>query len=323
MNVVAETKLDNMRALVTGGAGFIGSHLVDALHGRGAAVAVLDSLSSGRVGNVPQGVPLFEHDVRDRDAVFAAMEEFRPTHVFHQAAQASVAISVDDPETDAQVNIMGGLHVLDAAREVGVERFVFASTGGALYGEVPDGEAASEGWPALPKSPYGASKASFEQYLDVYRQTYGLPSTVLRYANVYGPRQDPFGEAGVVAIFISRLLQGEAVTLFAKQKPGDGGCVRDYVAVADVVRANVLAAERGLDGCYNVGTGVATTTAQLLKTIEQAVNVRADVHEAPPRLGDLECSVLDSAKLAAHGWQPSVSLAEGIRLTVDSFRREK
>lgn len=310
----------NVRAFVTGGAGFIGSHLVEALVERGAAVAVLDNLVTGNEDYVPVGVELFADDVRDRQAVLRALRDFRPTHVFHQAAQASVKVSVDDPTADAAVNIMGGLNVLDAAKEVGVERLVFASTGGALYGEVGEGAAAAESWPALPKSPYGASKAAFEQYLDVYRQTYGLRSTVLRYANVYGPRQDPFGEAGVVAIFVSRLLHEEPVSLFARRTPGDDGCVRDYVAVADVVRANLLAVERELDGCYNVGTGVGTTTRALLAAIETVVGVEARVEAGPPRAGDLECSVIDAAKLGQVGWRADVTLAEGIRQTVQWFR---
>lgn len=316
------TLYKNMRALVTGGAGFIGSHLVDALHERGAAVAVLDNLATGRRENVSPPVEFFEVDLHDGDTVRDAVRRFRPTHVFHQAAQASVKVSVDDPVQDAAVNIVGGLHLLEAARETGVERFVFASTGGALYGEVTDGQAATEEWPLLPKSPYGASKAAFERYLDVYRQNFGLRYTVLRYANVYGPRQDPYGEAGVVAIFISRLLQDEPVTLFARQEPGDDGCVRDYVFVGDVVAANLLAVEAGLDGFYNVGTGVGTTTRQLLSTIEATVGAASVVSPAPPRPGDLERSVVAPARLQEVGWRPGVSLADGIRKTVEWFRAQ-
>lgn len=310
----------NMRALVTGGAGFIGSHLVDALLERGAAVAVLDNLSTGSRENVAPEAEFFEVDLRDDLAVSEAVRDFRPTHVFHQAAQASVKLSVDDPVNDAAVNVIGGLHLLEAAREAGVERFVFASTGGALYGEVPEGEAASEDWPLLPKSPYGASKAAFERYLDVYRQNFGLKYTVLRYANVYGPRQDPFGEAGVVAIFSSRVLAGEPVTLYARKTPGDEGCVRDYVYVGDVVAANLRAVEAGLDGAYNVGTGVGTTTRQVLAAIEAAVGRSAEVTPAPPRPGDLERSVVDASALQAAGWRPTVSFDEGIRRTVEWFR---
>src|SRR5690606_32194543 len=191
-----ESLYKSMRALVTGGAGFIGSHLVDALLERGAQVAVLDNLSTGQRENVAPEAEFFEIDLRDDVGVWEVMRRFRPTHVFHLAAQASVKLSVDDPVNDASTNIMGGLNLLEAVRELGVEWFVFASTGGALYGEVPEGQAAGEDWPLFPKSPYGASKAAFERYLEVYRQNFGLKYTTLRYANVYGPRQDPFGEAG-------------------------------------------------------------------------------------------------------------------------------
>lgn len=310
----------SMRALVTGGAGFIGSHLADALVERGAQVAVMDNLATGREQNVPKGATFFQVDLRDRDAVEQAVAAFRPTHIFHQAAQASVKVSVDEPATDAAVNILGGLHLLDAARRHGVQRVVFASTGGAIYGEVPDGQRAREDWPLRPKSPYGASKAAFEQYLDVYRQNFGLAYTVLRYANVYGPRQDPFGEAGVVAIFTGRLLQGETVTLFARRKPGDDGCVRDYVWVGDVVQANLLAVERELDGCYNVGTGVGSTTRQVLAAVEAALGVTARVEPAPQRPGDLERSVIDGSRLEREGWAAAVPLEEGIRRTVEWFR---
>ena len=309
-----------MRALVTGGAGFIGSHLAEALAARGARLAVLDNFATGRRENVPEGADLFEVDLRDAAAVEAAVEAFRPTHIFHQAAQASVKVSVDQPATDAAVNVMGGLNLLDAARKAGVERVVFASTGGAIYGEVPEGEAATEAWPPKPKSPYGASKAAFEIYLESYRQNFGLAYTVLRYANVYGPRQDPFGEAGVVAIFAGRLLRGEPVTLFARREPGDDGCVRDYVWVGDVVQANLVAVERGLDGCYNVGTGVGSTTRQVLAAVAAAVGVEPRFEPAPPRPGDLERSVIDASRLKAAGWSAAVPLAEGIRRTVEWFR---
>lgn len=321
-NDVVNTKMfRDMRALVTGGAGFIGSHLVDALHGRGATVGIVDNFVTGRRENVNQLADVFEVDLQDRFAVRNAVREFRPTHIFHQAAQASVKVSVDDPLHDAAINIVGGLHLLEAAREVGVERFVFASTGGALYGEVPEGEAATEDWPLHPKSPYGASKAAFERYLDVYRQNFGVRYTVLRYANVYGPRQDPFGEAGVVAIFISRLLQGTPVTLFARREPGDEGCVRDYVYVDDVVAANLRAAAAELDGFYNVGTGIGTTTRQVLAAIEVSLQTEARIKPAPPRPGDLERSVVEPARLRAFGWTPTVPFVDGIRRTVAWFRQ--
>lgn len=312
--------LRSMRALVTGGAGFIGSHLADALVGRGATVAVLDNFATGRRENVPDQATLLEIDLQDGAAVRQAVADFKPSHVFHQAAQASVKASVDDPVHDAAVNVVGGLHLLEAARSVGVERFVFASTGGALYGEVAEGDAAADDWPVRPKSPYGAAKASFEYYLDVYRQNFGMRYTVLRYANVYGPRQDPFGEAGVVAIFVSRLLRNEPVTLFARRDPGDDGCVRDYVFVDDVVQANMLAVDAALDGFFNVGTGIGTTTRQVLAAIEAALQTEAKVEPAPPRPGDLERSVVEPARLRDVGWTPAVSFLDGIQRTVTWFR---
>lgn len=309
----------HMRAFVTGGAGFIGSHLVDALVARGASVAVLDNCSTGDAANVPEGVRLYEAHLQDRAAVHEAVAQFRPTHVFHQAAQASVSASVAHPVNDADVNIVGGLHLLDAARDAGVRRVVFASTGGALYGEVTEG-AADESRSSRPKSPYGASKAAFETYLDVYKHNFGLPYTVLRYANVYGPRQNPLGEAGVVAIFISRLLAGEPVTLFARRQAGDEGGVRDYVWVGDVVEANLVAAARDLDGAFNVGTGIGTTTRDLLAAVEKATGMAARVRPEAPRQGDLERSVVDVTKLKATGWRPTVSLQDGIEQTVAAFR---
>lgn len=312
-----------VRALVTGGAGFIGSHLVDALAARGAAVAILDDMSTGRRGHVPASVPLYEVDITDEAAVRQAVADFRPTHLFHLAAQASVKVSVDRPVRDAAVNIMGGLHLLEAARATEVERVIFASTGGAIYGEVAEGAAATEDWPLRPASPYAASKAAFEHYLEVYRKTYGLPYTILRYANVYGPRQDPYGEAGVVAIFINRLLAGDSVTLFARRDPGDEGCVRDYIWVGDVVEANIVAMEQELDGVYNVGTGTGRTTRDVLAAIEEAVGSRARVEPAPPRPGDLERSVIAPTRLEACGWRPRVPFAEGIAATVASFRDKR
>lgn len=230
-----------MRVLVTGGAGFIGSHIVEDLLARGMEVAVLDNLATGKRENVPEGVPLFQVDLRDKEGVEGVFREFRPTHVSHQAAQASVKVSVENPLLDFEVNLLGGMNLLEACRKFGVEKLVFASTGGAIYGEVPEGERAEETWPPRPKSPYAASKAAFEHYLAVYGQSYGLRWVSLRYGNVYGPRQDPHGEAGVVAIFAERVLKGEPVTLYARKTPGDEGCVRDYVYVKDVARAHALA----------------------------------------------------------------------------------
>ncbi len=310
-----------MKVLVTGGAGFIGSHIVNTLLERGADVAVLDDFSSGRRENLPKGVPVYEVDVRDSEAVRAVFAEFAPTHVSHQAAQISVAVSVREPLRDADVNVLGGLNVLEAAREVGVRHVVFASTGGAIYGEVPEGKRANESWPPRPSSPYAAAKAAFEGYLEVYRRQFGLRYTALRYGNVYGPRQDPHGEAGVVAIFAQRLLAGKPVTVYARREAGDEGGVRDYVYVDDVVSANLMALGSGLEGVYNVGTGRGRSTREVLQAVARALGVEPQVELADVRPGDLERSVLDPSRLEASGWRAKVTFDEGIRRTVEWFSR--
>ncbi len=309
-----------MRAIVTGGAGFIGSHLVDALVERGDEVLVLDDLSSGSEANLNRKARFQKLDLRDREGVFRAFRDFVPELVFHQAAQASVSVSVKDPHYDASVNLLGGLNVLEAAKEAGVRRFVFASTGGAIYGEVPEGERAREDWPPRPKSPYAASKAGFEYYLEVFQAEFGLPYTALRYGNVYGPRQNPHGEAGVVAIFATRILRGEPCVIFAGETQGDAGGVRDYVHVADVVAANLLAADRGLNGIYNVGTGEGHTTEEVLRTIAFALEAEPEVRYAGRRPGDLYRSVLNPEKLLAEGWRVTRPFEEGLAETARAFR---
>lgn len=310
----------SMRVLVTGGAGFIGSHLVEALQRAGITVAVLDNFSGGKRSNLPLGSTIYEADVCDAARVEVVFRDFRPTHVCHLAAQASVKTSVDNPPLDAQINVIGGLNILEASREIQVERVVFASTGGALYGEVPVGKAAKEDARPRPYSPYAASKAAFESYLDIYRTLYGVPTTVLRYANVYGPRQDPHGEAGVVAIFCQRLLAGKPLRVFAQGVPGDRGCVRDYVYVEDVVAANLLALQGSLEGAFNVSTGVGHTTQDILEGLASILQVTPEITHCKPRTGDLLCSVLDPAKLSAQGWSPTFGLPEGLRRTAEWFR---
>jgi len=312
-----------MRALITGGAGFIGSHIAEALLADGHEVAILDNLSSGKSENVPEEIRLFVRDVRDREAVFDVFESFQPTHVSHQAAQISVSQSVKDPYFDAATNVLGGLNVLDAAAKGGVKHFVFASTGGAIYGEVPEGQRATEEWPARPASPYAAAKASFEYYLSVYQQQFGLSYTVLRYGNVYGPRQDPHGEAGVVAIFSQRLLKGEPVRVYAKERRGDEGGVRDYIHVSDVVTANMLALGRAVPGIFNVGTGVGHTTAEVLDAVSAALGVAPVVEYSGVRPGDLQRSVLDPGKLEKLGWQANVDFTDGIAETALWFKNNQ
>jgi UDP-glucose 4-epimerase len=293
-----------MRAVVTGGAGFIGSHVVEALLGRGDEVHVLDDLSKGRRENVPAGAELHVGDIRDPDAVFDAA---RPGTVFHLAAQADVRASVERPDHDADVNVLGTVRVLEAARRHGAQ-VVLASTGGAIYGEAagPTSESAER----RPLAPYGTSKLAAEEYLATWNRLYGTAHVSLRFANVYGPRQEPHGEAGVVAIFMSLLGTGATPTIY-----GDGRQTRDYVFVGDVVAA-VLAAGGSGGGVYNVGTGVETSVLELYDAVQRAAGVRREAAYAPKRLGELQRSVLDVTLAAeALGWTPSHSLDDGLAKT--------
>lgn len=306
-----------MRILVTGGAGFIGSHICDALLARGHAVHVLDDLSTGRRENIPKGASVSVVDLRDEAGVERVFADFRPEVVSHQGAQTSVAVSTREPLRDAAINVLGTLHVLEASARHAVRRFVFASTGGAIYGEIPDGQKAAVGWPTRPISPYACSKLAAEAYLECYRAMYGFEYTVLRYANVYGPRQDPHGEAGVVAIFNERLLSSRAIQVNARKVSGDDGCVRDYVYVSDVAEANRLAAEGAVtEPIVNVCAGTATTTRQLADAIANALGVRAEIRAGERRAGDIEYSVLDPSTCPI---ESPVTLEEGIRRTAAWF----
>ncbi len=294
-----------MRALVTGGAGFIGSHLVDALVARGDDVAVLDDLSSGKRERVPGGVALHVTDIADAPATAAALAEARPEVVFHLAAQVDVRHSVADPALDARRNVAGTASVLEAARLAGARRLLLASTGGALYGDgvaLPTPEDAS----LEPFSPYGTSKAAAELYLGLYHRLYGLSTMALRFGNVYGPRQDPHGEAGVIAIFAGAVAEGRAVTVF-----GDGSQTRDYVYVGDVVAGFLAAAGAEATGAMNIGTGVETSVAELVT----ALGVPAEY--APARTGEVSRSCLDVSRAAdVLGWRPAVPLADGLQRTL-------
>ena len=310
-----------MRALVTGGAGFIGSHLVDALIGRGDRVLVLDDLSSGRrenlAGALDNGVELLEASVTDEDAVAAAFERARPQLVFHLAAQIDVRRSVADPSFDLDVNVAGTIRLLEGARRTGVDRFVFASTGGAIYGE-GDGRdlPLTESADCRPDAPYGQSKYAAEGYLDLYRRLHGLETTSLRLANIYGPRQDPHGEAGVVAIFCSALRDGRRPRVF-----GDGEQTRDYVYSADVADAFVIAADRGGAGPYNIGTGVETSVIDLGRRIASASGAEFDPEMAPPRLGEVQRISIDPALAGRDlGWSAAYDLDRGLAITTDWFR---
>ncbi len=295
-----------MRVIVTGGAGFIGSHLAEQLLARGDEVHVVDDLSNGKRENVPDGATLHVRDVRDPLDDLA--ELVRPDAVAHLAAQADVRVSIAEPARDAAVNVVGTVNVLEAAHGVGA-RVVFASTGGAIYGEC--GRPAREDDPRLPLSPYGAAKLAGEEYLASFSRLYGAAHAALRFGNVYGPRQDPHGEAGVVAIFLGRLRDGEPCRIF-----GDGTQTRDYVFVGDVVRAMTAALDSGAGGTFNVGTGIETSVLDLYEACAAVTGSHArPVHE-PARPGELGRSVLDP-ELAGRrlGFRAETSLAEGLART--------
>ena len=308
-----------VRALVTGGAGFIGSHVVDALVARGDEVTVLDDLSTGRRENLDSalagGAELVESDIRDATAVRQLVGDRRPEVVFHLAAQIDVRRSVADPALDARVNVEGTVNLLEASHAEGVRRFVNTSTGGAIYGEgraIP----APEDHPVAPLAGYGQSKFAAEGYCALYERLHGLSTVSLRYGNVYGPRQDPLGEAGVVAIFCGRLLAGERPTVF-----GDGHQTRDYIYVGDAVEANLLAAETDASGPLNIGTGVETSVLELVDA--QALLHRDGHFEpefAPRRPGEVQRIALDPG--LAHDrlrWQPRTGLEEGLRKTLETL----
>lgn len=310
-----------MRLLITGGAGFIGSNLADKALEAGWKVAVLDDLSSGRRDNVPVAAEFFQVDIQDSATVEKAFAAFKPTAVSHQAAQASVAISVREPQKDASINIIGSINVMQACVNHKIGHLVFASTGGAIYGEVPEGTRAAVSTIPLPLSPYACSKFAVEKYLDCFRHEHGLNSTVLRYANVYGPRQDPHGEAGVVAIFCNRMLANEPVGVYARKASGDPGCVRDYVFIDDVVKANMAALQGQIpDRVLNVGTGRETNTLQLAEHIRSTLSSTSEICFGDRRAGDVERSVLDADRLADL-LGPTIPVADGLRLTAAWFRQ--
>jgi UDP-glucose 4-epimerase len=293
-----------VRALVTGGAGFIGSNLVDALLERGDDAHVLDDLSNGRRENVHARATLHVGDIRAPDAVF---DEVRPELVFHLAAQANVRTSVERPDLDAEINVLGTVRVLEAARRHGAQ-VVFSSTGGAIYGECE--EPAREDAARQPLSPYGTSKLCGEEYLATWNRLHGTSHVSLRFGNVYGPRQEPHGEAGVVAIFMGLLEEGGTPTIY-----GDGRQTRDYVYVGDVVAA-VLRAAGHDGGVYNVGTGAETSVLELYDEIQRATGIEREAAHAAERLGELRRSVLDpGAAERALGWRARTSLADGLRAT--------
>ncbi len=306
-----------MQILVTGGAGFIGSHTVDALVATGThEVAVIDNLSAGKREQVNPGARFYEADIREAAEVGRIIAHERPEVMVHFAAQMDVRRSVADPAFDAQVNLVGFLNLMEAARPHGLRRVVFSSTGGAIYGE-QDTFPADETHPCRPVSPYGVAKFSTESYLFFYQAQYGINYAAMRYANVYGPRQDPHGEAGVVAIFCGRLLEDKPVTIF-----GDGEQSRDYVYVGDVVRANVAAVTAAANGPINIGTGIETNVNRLYETLAAAAGSPRPPTYAAARPGEQKRSVIAAARAGRElGWRPEITLEEGLERTYRFFEQ--
>jgi UDP-glucose 4-epimerase len=309
-----------MRALVTGGAGFIGSHLVDALVARGDDVTVVDDLSSGReqnlAGALAAGATLERADVRDAAALARIVGDARPETIFHLAAQVDVRLSLADPGHDARTNVEGTINVLEAARAAGSSRIVLSSTGGAIYGEsdlLPTPESVAP----LPMAAYGQSKYCAERYLGLYERLYGMSTISLRFGNVYGPRQDPHGEAGVIAIFCGRLRAGERPRIY-----GDGSQTRDYIFVTDLVDALVSAGDRTAGGVVNIGTEVETSVLELLRVLAELHGPGAPEPEfAPARTGEIDRSCLDATRARELlGWNASTRIPEGLRRTYDALQ---
>lgn len=303
-----------MRILVTGGAGFIGSHIVEAYLAAGHEVRVIDNLATGRRSNLPREVRLHEVDIhaRETEEIFA---DFRPEVVNHLAAQASVKVSSGDPVFDLEVNGAGTARIAQLAAANGSRKLIYASSGGTVYGN-PEALPVAETHPIRPVSYYGASKYCGEVYVEMAGRTRDLDYTILRYGNAFGPRQDPQGEAGVVAIFTGLMLAGRPCVI-----DGDGEQRKDYIYVGDIVRANVLALEKGSRGVFNIGTGEGITVNRIWKALHEATGNTIEPQHGPPRPGDVRNFWLDCTKAKAElGWAPQTSFEDGIRLTVESFR---
>jgi UDP-glucose 4-epimerase len=308
-----------MKALVTGGAGFIGSNLVDALLARGDEVVALDNLSTGRRENlddaIQNGATLAEVDIREAEAVADLVGRAKPDVIFHLAAQIDVRKSVADPAADARINVEGTANMLSAAQAHGVRRFVNTSTGGAIYGEgrqIP----APEDHPSAPEAPYGLSKWCAEQYCQIFTRLHGLSTVSLRYGNVYGPRQDPLGEAGVIAIFCGKVLDGGKAIIF-----GDGTQTRDYVYVDDVVDSNLRAAESDVSGPINIGLGKERTVLDIVEVLNEHAPDGFRPEHAPPRPGEIQRIAIDPSRARKElGWEAKVELEQGLRRTLDSLR---
>ena len=306
-----------MKVLVTGGAGFIGSHVADALAAEGHEVHVLDDMSSGKLENIGPDTILHELDIRDESAA-ALFDRHSFDVLVHHAAQMDVRRSVADPSFDADVNLRGFLNLMEAGRKAGLSKVVFASTGGAIYGE-PDYTPQDEKHPLRPLSPYGITKLATEKYLYFYEQEYGIPYVALRYGNIYGPRQNPHGEAGVIAIFIDRLLTDRQPVIY-----GDGEQTRDYAFVGDVVKANLAAVAYNGSGVFNVGTGRETSVNTLFRLLRDEIAPDVPEHHEQGKPDEQRRSVLDYAHIqSVLGWSPEIEIQQGLSATVEWFRKER
>ncbi len=306
-----------MKILVTGGAGFIGSNVADGLIGEGHETVIVDDLSNGREENIPDKAVFYKVDVRGRELEDVFRKE-KPDMVIHNAAQLSVRVSVEQPLLDADINIIGGLNLIDICKRYEVKKIIFASSGGTVYGE-QQVFPADESHPLAPISPYGVAKLATEHYLYYYYRAFGVGYISLRYANIYGPRQDPHGEAGVVAIFSKKMLAGETPVI-----NGDGLQTRDYVYVGDVVKANLAAVESGFTGPVNIGTGRETDVAALFNVLKDAGGRDIKEKHGPSKAGEQRRSVLDNSLAGkVFGWKPEVSIEEGLRLTYKWFEENR
>ena len=305
-----------MNILVTGGAGFIGSHVVDAYLAEGHHVVIVDDLSSGVKENVNPKAEFHQLDIRGSE-IHQLFQRQSFDVVNHLAAQMDVRRSVADPMFDASVNVLGGLNIFEAARRSGVKKIIFSSTGGAIYGE-QEAFPADEEHAVRPLSPYGITKLVTEKYLFYYKEVYGIQHVILRYANVYGPRQNPHGEAGVVAIFAKKMLEHQRPVI-----NGDGKQTRDYTFVGDVVKANVLALKYSGSNVFNIGTGIETDVTQLFRMLRALLAPACPEEHGPAKAGEQLRSVISSAKIQRElGWKPSVALSEGLRITAESFKKK-
>jgi len=307
-----------MKVLVTGGAGFIGSHVVDTLISAGYEVVVVDDLSTGNLANLNPAATFYQVDIRSPQLA-EVFEKERPAYVDHHAAQMDVRRSIADPLFDAEVNVIGSINLIECCRRYGVKRLIYISTGGAVYGE-PEYLPCDEAHPVNPICPYGASKHTVEHYLYMYQQNYGLDYIVLRYPNVYGPRQDPHGEAGVVAIFTGQMLAGGQVVI-----NGDGEQQRDFVYVEDCAQANLMAmTSQNANQIYNLGYGRGTTVNEIFTTLKNITGYQLAATHGPAKVGETRQIYLDATKAQKElGWKPTVDLEEGLQRTADYFKRRE